>query len=261
MVVLGEDDMEKLAKLEKFLWEDRDLVVVIGDIAPLLQGREEYNTQYKISEPDAPEAGRDVDRLMAGAALAQMVAQDGESTGWTLKLPGKNYGLFAAAEPEGFVCARAITSISASAEPKVVVQKSRSYGPLFESFVVPSSSDPIKAIEDYFSDAEQVATIIECHEPTRRGLLIRALPGGNMAGLAELSSGELFDTIETARNDDKFSFLSEIRMFYGCRCNEQMMLDLFLSLPAEKRQELTTEDGMVYIECPRCGRVYEFSKV
>ena len=242
--------------VEKWLWESRDVLVVVGTFTQLLQEHEAYQERHGIPPEQKPRASADLERLLIGVALAHSVGQEGESLGWSLKLPGSDYGLFAATEPEGMTCGRVIRTGSPAKKPIVVVQTARAYSPTTQSSVTPSSGDPIEGIEDYFSDAKQIATRILIDESAQRGLLLQALPGGKFADLELMPADEVFRTIDAALEAKEMTRLNETVMFYACRCNDEMILNVFMSLPAAQRTELTDETGSVSIECPRCGRSY-----
>ena len=242
--------------VEKWLWESRDVLVITGTFTQLLQEHEAYQEQHGIPAEQQPKAAADLDRLLIGVALAHSVAQEGESLGWSLKLPGSGFGLFAATEPEGMTCGRVIRTGSPAKTPVVVVQTARAYSPTTQSSVTPSSGDPVQGIEDYFSDARQTATRILIDDRTQRGLLLQALPGGRFADLELMTADEVFAAVDAALEAGEMTRLNETVMFYACRCNDEMILNVFTSLPAAQRAELTDKTGGVQIECPRCGRRY-----
>ena len=246
--------------VEKYLWESRDVLVVTGTFAPLLQEHEAYLDTHHIEAEKDPGASRDLERLIIGVALAHSVSQEGESIGWSLKLPGSAYGLFAATEPEGMTCGRVVWQSSPAKEPVVVVQTARPYSPMTQSSVTPSSNDPVQGIEDYFSDAKQTATRLLIDDSTQRGLLLQALPGGKFADLEMMDPTEVFTAVDAALKQEDMTRMTETVMFYACRCNDEMILNVFMGLSQEQREDLTDEDGSVSIECPRCGRRYTIKK-
>ena len=52
----------------------------------------------------------------------------------------------------------------------------------------------------------------------------------------------------------------EVVLFYECRCDDEMILEMITSLPTGQREELWGSETSLTIECPRCGREYTIQR-
>ena len=96
-------DLPNLATYKRFLWDETNLLVVSGNIAPVLDGYRTYNTRYGIAAPN-PQILPTVTQLLAAVALAAVSLPERESWGWTLTIPQLSLGFFVGIEPEGMIC-------------------------------------------------------------------------------------------------------------------------------------------------------------
>jgi hypothetical protein len=248
--------MKHLSHYYRYLWQGPELLVVLGDAAKLWQGLQEYAEKYH-TDPGEGDEGRAVRRLLAGAGLAAVSLPERESWGWTLSLPGAGAGLFCAVEPEGMACAslrRGVPETRAA-----VVQRQMEKSPLTQSHYTLGSSDPVQAVERYFEESAQMLVRIAVLDDGC-GAFVQPMPGHGFGPLDGLSDSELVERCSALAKDDQAKLLDEVVLFYGCRCSDQMILDMVTSLPARQRADLWQDSTSLTINCPRCDRAYTLNR-
>jgi molecular chaperone Hsp33 len=241
-----------VAPYRRCLWEDAGLLVVAGDFARALLSRDAYNARYGISPP-APRNAAVLGRALAATGLAALSLAERESWGWSMSFAGESAGLFCAVEPEGMVCGRVI-----DAEPAgglIALQRQQPGEPAVESRFEPVGGDPVRAIERYFELSMQTPTRIAVNG-AGPGALVQVIPGGDFARVAALDDDDLLSLVEGLSAADALKVLDEVLLFYECRCDDQMVLEMVRSLSGEQQAEVWGDADEIEVECPRCAREF-----
>jgi len=212
-----------LSHYSRYLWQGPELVVIAGDAARLWQGCEDYGRQHAIA-PGGPDGRAALRRLLAAAALAAVSLPERESWGWTLALPGTTLGLFCAMEPEGMACA--CLRQSAPGADTAVVQRQKEKSPLTQSTFTLTDADPLRAVEGYFASAAQMLVRLAVLDDGR-GAFVQPLPGHGFGPLDGLGDSELVEQCFSLHERDRVKLLDEVVLFYGCRCSDEMIINMF----------------------------------
>ncbi|MBN2802425.1 MAG: Hsp33 family molecular chaperone HslO [Deltaproteobacteria bacterium] len=244
-----------LGHYRKYLIESSNLIIVTGEFSKVDYSRKLYEQRFNIKTIE----DADYLKLMEAAALSAAVLADKESWGWTLSLKGKNTGFFCAVEPEGSICGRANPADEELSKIYLQRQKKNVNAPMMQSHYDPETSDPVKAIEQYFRQVEQTRTRIEVNDDYE-GILLQELPDAEPGDYFSMVRDELFLTVRKNLEDKNYKPLKEFLIFYDCRCNDEMILDMVDSFPESQKNELWDENGKLEMECPRCGRKYIIEK-
>ena len=194
---------------------------------------------------------------MAAAALAAVSLAERESWGWTMTSASAGHGLFCAVEPEGMVC-----GTSRAAEPDRAVaytQRRKGDGPLVESLFVPVSGDPAASVQHYFEQVEQIATRLAI-SAGGFGALVQAMPGGALADLAAMRDEDLLAELRAVAASDRIKHLDDVVVFYECRCDDSLILEMIAGLGDAARKEIWGDLAEISIACPRCGRDFTISR-
>jgi hypothetical protein len=250
------DSSRPLAHFYRYLWEEPNLVTVLGDISPILDGRRHYHTEHGLALGDDARISL-LGAMFAGAVLAAVSLPEPESWGWSVALPGQRLGVFCAVESMGMVCGRILPT-----EPHqraVVVQRARSGESITHSHFTLDRDDPLRAVELFFVEAEQTLVRLAV-DPAGRCLLLRPLPNGSFDPISGMSDQEILDHCRSLAESGKLERLSEMLLYYECRCNDEMILNLILNLPPDQRLEIWGDGRELEVECPRCGRQYRIRR-
>jgi hypothetical protein len=241
-----------LGKYRRYLWEESNLLVVIGDFSEVVVCKQLYEEGHGI--PEVADGEREtLERIMAAACLAAVSLAQRESWGWTLTLSGSSHGFFCGVEPEGMICG---TVQEAPREKgSVYLQRQKAGGPVVESHYYPTSKDPVAAVQRYFEQVEQIRTRIALG-PDGSGVLVQAMPEGDFDRVADLADEEMIGLCRQKAQDGGFKALQEVLIFYECRCDDKMIQDMIDSLPDAGRAELWEGQKELSIQCPRCAREY-----
>ena len=245
-----------LGKYFRYIWEERDLLVVVGDFSEVAISRRLYDERYKIA-PIAREADDQLSRLMGAAALAAVSLADRESWGWTLTTAGSELGFFVGVEPEGMICGR--VSPSDPEKTAAYVQRQKGEAPLTQSLFDPTGAEPYLAVTQYFAQSVQTETRIVLDDRAS-GVLVQALPGGDFGAIEDVPDDELMKKIQGMVDEEGFKPVGEVLIFYECRCDDEMVLNMLTSLPEAQRKAVWGDERSLSIECPRCGRGYEVER-
>jgi len=195
--------------------------------------------------------------MFAAAGLVAVSLPERESWGWSLSIPGSPVGLFCAIEPEGMMSGRIIQTEKDN--NNAVVQRQKPGSEVTQSSFSLKSSSPIKAAEQYFEESEQNLVRIAVNEKGD-GVLIHALPGGNFEKINSLSDDDLIALCIYMSKNNEIKKLEEVLLFYECRCNDEMILNMITSLPEKQRKDLWAGQEKLEIECPRCSRNFTLHK-
>ena len=234
----------------RHIWREPVLLVVRGNFAEVLTCRDLYHQRHNI--PPADSEGR-LEQLMAAAGLAAVSLADRESWGWSLTLEGSAAGMFCGVEPEGMVCG--LQREAPGDRVAGALQRQKGDGPLVQSAFEPRGDCPVAAVEQYFGVVEQIPTRLvvsgdwEC-------ALVQTLPGGDLATVQGLDDAQLLQQLQDSADAGELGEAGEVVLFYDCRCDDEMILQMITSLPAPQRAELWGEDPQIEVVCPRCGRTY-----
>ena len=245
-----------LGRYLRYLWEEPGLLIVLGEFAEVAVSKERYEERYKI-RPAADAAARELEQLMGAAALAAVARAEREAWGWSVTLPGSDSGFFCGVEPEGMVCGRVRPANADKAA--VYLQRQKADGPVVQSHYEPLSNDPVKAISRYFKQVEQIQTRIVLDDSCS-GALVQALPDGDFSQVENLPDEKLLERFRQMAGEGEFKPIHEMVLFYECRCNDEMILEMITSLPDGQRSELWGSESSLTVECPRCGREYTIQR-
>ncbi len=244
-----------LGKYYRYLWEENGLLVVIGHFEEVDISRRLYEERHHI--PVAGEGRALLDRLMGAAALAAVSLADRESWGWTLTLAGSPFGLFCGIEPEGLICGR--VSPAEVRKGAVYVQRHKGNEPMTQSFYEPGTDDPVLAVTRYFEQAVQLKTRIAL-DNTCSGVLLQALPDARFAELDDINDEKLILTLREMADGKQLNPVGEVLIFYECRCNDDMILEMITKPADGERRALWGDEDELRVECPRCGREYAIQR-
>lgn len=241
-----------LSHYRRFLWPEHGLLVVRGSFAEARISRDLYETRHGIRAADGL-AALELDRAMAAAALAGVALTDRESWGWSVTLPGRDFGLFIGLEAEGPICGR--TAPAERERALVVLQRRKAGGPLVQSTYEPPGADVVDAFEDYYRKVEQLPTRVAVTDGWE-GALVQALPDGEIGPVAGLAATELVTLVDEGIAAGWFEPMHEVVVFYECRCDENLARAMISSLPEAQRLDILGAGRELEIECPRCGRAF-----
>lgn len=248
--------MKHLSHYYRYLWQGPELIVIVGDAAKLWQGLREYGEKFSMTSADRSGSAA-MQRILAGAGLAAVSLPERESWGWTLALPGSSIGLFCGVEPEGMVCVCLRDSVPEA--NAAVVQRQMEKAPLAQSHYTLSVTDPVRVVEQYFETCAQMLVRVAVLDDGR-GVFVQPLPGHGFGPLDGLSDSELVERCCTLAEREDVKLLDEVVLFYGCRCSDEMILNMITALPASQRAELWQDSSSLTVNCPRCGRAYTLTK-
>lgn len=244
-----------LSHYQRYTWQGPELLVVRGNFAEALTCRDLYNSHHKI--PPAGEGAQQRDRMMAAAGLAAVALTERESWGWSLTLEGTELGLFCGVEPEGMICS--VIRRASSDRAAVVLQRQKGNGPMVQSNFEPRSRGAVATVQEYFCQVEQIPTRVAV-TAAWDATLVQPLPGGDLGVVADLEGDELVRRVDQAEADGQLKQAVEVLLFYDCRCDDEMMLRMLTTLPAQARADLWGDEPELRIECPRCGRDYTIQR-
>ncbi len=245
-----------LGKYRRYLWEESNLLVVLGDFPEVVVSKRLYEERHGIPEVEGNER-ETLERIMAAACLAAVSLAQRESWGWTLTLSGSPHGFFCGVEPEGMICGT--VQEAPRKKGSVHLQRQKAGGPLMESHYSPNNEDPVAAVQRYFEQVEQVRTRIALG-PDGSGVLVQALPEGDFDRVADLGDEEMIRLCCQKARSGEFMALQEVLLFYECRCDDGMIQDMINALPDAERAELWGDEKELSIQCPRCARKYVMKK-
>ncbi len=241
-----------LSHYRRFLWHEHGLLVVRGSFAEARVSRDLYFLRHGIPVVTGL-AAAELDRAMAAAALSGVALVDRESWGWSITLPGRDFGLFVGLEAEGMICGR--TGPAERERGLTMLQRQKPGGPLVQSTYEPPGADVIDVFQDYYLKVEQIPTRVAVSDDWESAL-VQVLPGGDLAPVSALAVGELLSRVDGGIAAGDLEPMHEVVVFYECRCNEDLIRAMIASIPDAQRAALLAEEGEIRIECPRCGREY-----
>ena len=249
---LTDEQKLQVSLFERRLWEEAGLLIIRGNFKLALESKRLYESRHGIA-PVLERHEEELARLMAAAGLAALSLSERESWGWTLSTAGAPCGFFCGVEPEGMICARlreAPTDRSA-----VYLQRKKTRAPLVESHYEPEGNDPVNAVQRYFEKVEQIPTrvAVDAHLDC---VLVQALPDGDFERVRSLDDAELLSLAARLEASSLLKKLDDVVLFYECRCNDELILEMITGLPHSQRAELWGDLEQMEVECPRCGRNY-----
>ncbi len=244
------------ARFTRWTWPERELLWVVGEVATLVAQARDYHASHDIPWPDGAD-GLALRRFWCAAGLAAVSQPVRDAWGWTMTLPGLDWGLFCGVEPEG-----ALASAVRAAEPSAVacvVQRQRPGGVLRQTHLEPSSADPVAAVSQFFATSEQIATHLWVDDQLQ-GLLVQALPGGALQEVTQWSQAEAMAHFTALQQGSHLRYSTEALMWYGCRCSEGSVMEMLVRLPEADRRDLWGDELRLEIQCPRCLRAYGIAR-
>ncbi len=250
------NELQNLAKFTRYLLDSENLLIVRGDISPVLAGMYAYNARYRIDPPHenlVPIATE----LLAATALSALSLTDRESWGWSLTFKGMPTGFFVGLEPEGMVCLRILPADSGKVSG--MVQRQKAGLPMTQSHIEPRSASPKDVAEQYFSEVVQIRTRLAVIE-AGAGVLLQSLPGGSFNAVKNLDSDALFEYVDRNIASGEAREVGEVLLFYECRCSEEMISRLVHNMSESDRKHLFGSLTQIEMECPRCGKEYTVRK-
>jgi hypothetical protein len=245
-------DLPNLATYKRFLWEEAGLLIVTGQVGPVLEGYQVYNARYEIEQPRSKIVPV-LRKLLAAISLAAVSLPERESWGWTLAIPDLAVGFFVGVEPEGMICLK--TQAVAQERKPVVVQRQKLEEPITQSHFQPHDSNPVLTVQHYFEEVEQNVVRLAVDDQGK-GVLVHVLPGGRFDKVATLDDDQLIELISDKVEQDELKPLAEVLIFYECRCHDEMILDMVEKMPEDRRKELWGNLDTLEVTCPRCDRKY-----
>jgi hypothetical protein len=240
----------------RYLWQGPELIVITGTAALLWQGWQDYCRTHAIAAGDHGASGA-LRRMLAAAGLAAVSLPEREFWGWTLALPGSCTGLFCGIEPEGMTCA-CLRQSDPEADT-AVVQRQREKSPLTQSHFTLRNGDPLRAVEQYFEESAQMLVRLALLDDGR-GAFVQPLPGHGFGPLDGLGDRDLVEQCCALPERERVKLLDEVVLFYGCRCSDDMIINMIAALPAQQRAELWQDASSLKVNCPRCGRAYTIAR-
>ena len=249
-------ELKNLAKFRRYLLEDSALLIVRGDIAPVVEGMKTYNARYGVPPP-RENLNSLIHELLAGAALSAVSLADRESWGWSLTFKGMKAGFFIGVEPEGMICLRVVDADSEKAS--CLVQRQKAGLPLTQSHMTPGIRSPGDVVEQYFQEVDQTKTRLAIRTDGE-SVLVHALPDGDFGVIKRLNAGELFSFVDRSIDAGKVKEAGEVFIFYECRCSEGMISGMVENMNELDRRDLFGDLARLDIECPRCGRKYTVTR-
>ena len=250
------NSLQNVAKYRRYLMNKESLLVVQGNISPVLAGMSVYNARYKISPP--PEIlAPIVKELLAATALSALSLADRESWGWSLTFRGMPEGFFVGLEPEGMICLRILPADSEKVSG--MIQRQKAGLPMAQSHIEPRTASPKDVVEQYFSEVIQTRTQLAVKEDGE-SMLVQSLPGSSFDGLEGLDSELLFAYVDRAVGEGSIREAGEVLLFYECRCSEEMISRLVRNMSDSDKRDLFGSFSQVEMECPRCGKEYTVRK-
>lgn len=249
-------ELKNLAKYSRYMIENSNLLVVRGDIAPVIEGRHAYNDRYGITAPKE-HLDATIKELLAGAALAAVSLSERESWGWSLTFEGMGVGFFVGVEPEGMICLRVVAADSEKASG--MIQRQQAGLPLTQSHIIPRTQSPIDAVEQYFAEGVQIKARLGIRQDGE-AVLVHALPDGDFDTVNSLGRDGLFKFVGDSIAEGKVKDAGEVLIFYECRCSEEMISGMVENMKESDRQHLFGGMMQLEVECPRCGRKYAVTR-
>ncbi len=248
--------LENLASFKRYLDGDNGLLLVRGDMGPILPGMRAYNARHNIA-PLAPDLEPAALELLCATALAAVSLAERESWGWSIAFPGKTSGFFVGVEPEGMMCIRARESDGDKALG--MLQRQRPKAPMTQSYFEPRSVSPVDTIQQYFEEVEQTRTRLVVRGDGA-GVLVHALPDGDFSKVSNLTNDALFDFVDDALEKTERKEVGEVILFYECRCSPEVITQMIDRMESGQRADLFGELAAVEVECPRCAREFTVRK-
>jgi hypothetical protein len=245
-----------LGKYFRFLWEEKDLLVIEGWFPEVAVSRKLYEERYRIAASDE-DADRRLVQLMGASALAAVSLSDRESWGWTVSFADDPMGYFVGVEPEGMLCGR--VREAERDRNTVYVQRQKASEPMTQSYFEPETSGPAAVVQQYFEQTVQVETRVAL-DGDASGVLVQALPNGRLDDLEHLDDQGLLALSRKLSSEKILKPMGEVLIFYECRCDDEMVLNMVAALSEDARREVWGDETQLSVECPRCGRGYEIQR-
>lgn len=245
-------ELKNLAKYKRYLIQNSHLLVVRGNIVPVIAGMHAYNLRHGIASPPQ-EWNALIQELLAATALCAVSLAERESWGWSLAFKGMDAGFFVGIEPEGMMCLR--IREAGTGKASVMVQRQKAGLPMTQSHISPKTGSPRDMVAQYFAEVDQTKTRLEV-KGDGDCILVHALPGGDFDAVRDLGVQDLFDYLDTAIVEGRGKELGEVLLFYECRCSDEMISRMVGNMAAKDQRDMFGDLQHVEIECPRCGRKY-----
>ena len=179
---------------------------------------------------------------------------------------------------QGDLSAEADDPMTLLSDGQLVLTVEREAGQRYQGIVALAKGTLAGALEDYFSQSEQLGTRFWLASDGARsaGLMLQQLP----AQLTDAEArSEQWSTLclltETVHADELLGLTPEALLFklyqeetvtvyppapilFKCRCSRERSADAIALLPESERAEIIAEQGDITMTCELCGEVYRF---
>ena len=179
---------------------------------------------------------------------------------------------------QGDLSAEADDPMNLLTDGQLVLTVEREAGQRYQGIVALAGGTLAGALEDYFSQSEQLGTRFWLASDGARsaGLMLQQLP----AQLTDAEArSEQWSTLclltETVHADELLGLTPEALLFklyqeetvtvyppapilFKCRCSRERSADAIALLPESERAEIIAEQGDITMTCELCGEVYRF---
>jgi molecular chaperone Hsp33 len=150
-------------------------------------------------------------------------------------------------------------------------------GQRYQSVVEVRGNSVAKAIEDYFTQSEQLATriILAADEKSAVGFMLQQLPSetekdeswNHVLTLAESLTPDEMLTLDNHTLLHRLYHQEEVRVFtphslqFGCSCSIYRMENAIIGLGKEEALKILEERDSIEVTCEFCNQHYEFDRV
>ena len=181
---------------------------------------------------------------------------------------------------QGDLSAEADDPMNLLTDGQLVLTVEREAGQRYQGIVALAGGTLAGALEDYFSQSEQLGTRFWLASDGARsaGLMLQQLP----AQLTDAEArSEQWSTLclltETVHADELLGLTPEALLFklyqeetvtvyppapilFKCRCSRERSADAISLLPESEREEILAEQGDITMTCELCGTTYRFGR-
>jgi len=181
---------------------------------------------------------------------------------------------------QGDLSAEADDPMNLLTDGHLVLTVEREAGQRYQGIVALAGGTLAGALEDYFSQSEQLGTRFWLASDGARsaGLMLQQLPAQlTDAGARSEQWSTLCLLTETVHADELLGLTPEALLFklyqeetvtvyppapilFKCRCSRERSADAISLLPESEREEILAEQGDITMTCELCGTTYRFGR-